>query len=435
MGRNVDPAVEKDIAGLLSEDGTWISRRLFFDPDLYEIEKDRVFGRSWLMVGHESQIPNPGDFFTSFMGEQSVIVVRDNSGNIRVHLNTCPHRGMPVCREDRGSTRTFFCVYHGWNFARDGSLSGLPNQRATYARDLDKSKLGLFAVPRVETRYGLIFANHDAGAMSLDDYLGDMAWYLDTSLSRRAGGIEVLGVQKWRVGTNWKVPAENMVGDVAHAPATHSSVFQIVPGDPASDMALKSVLEYGNNVALPNGHGGTFRVYPKDDVVGRMPGETNLHGAPGVGEYLRSVQAEAEERLGEVRKHLKIATCTTFPNLSLLGSNFTFRVAHPRGPMKSEVWSWVFVDREAPREVKDAMRQFYTLTFGPGGMLEQDDGENWEGVTYGSSGVEASEHPFHYGAGLDAGPHPELRGTVSTVYSEHTQRNLYRRWHELMLEP
>ena len=315
MARDVDPAVEKDIPGLLSEDGTWVSRRLFFDPGLYEIEKHRVFGRSWLMVGHDTQIPNPGDFFLSFMGEESVIVVRDNEGKIRVHLNSCPHRGMPVCREDRGHARTFFCVYHGWNFGRDGALVGLPNQRATYPQDFDKSNLGLFAVPRVETYHGLIFANHDAEAISLEDSLGDMKWYLDTSLGRREGGIEVLGVQKWRVGTNWKVPAENMVGDVAHAPATHSSVFQIVPGDPSFDLALKSVLEYGRNVALPGGHGGTFRVYPKDDSEGRLPGEAVMRAAPGVGEYLESVQAEAEERLGEVRKHVKIATCMTFPNL------------------------------------------------------------------------------------------------------------------------
>ncbi|MCP5065007.1 MAG: aromatic ring-hydroxylating dioxygenase subunit alpha, partial [bacterium] len=282
---------------------------------------------------------------------------------------------------------------------------------------------------------GLIFANHDAGAMSLEGYLGDMTWYLDTSLNRRAGGIEVLGVQKWRIGTNWKVPAENMIGDVAHAPASHSSVFQIAPGDPSSEMALKSVLEYGHNVALPGGHGGTFRVYPEDDTEGRLPGESALRAAPGVADYLAAVQAESEKRLGDVRKHVKIATCTTFPNLSLLGSNFSFRVAHPRGPMKSEIWSWVFVDRDAPQEVKDAMRKFYTLTFGPGGLFEQDDGENWEGVTYGASGIRASEYPYHYGAGLDAGPHPKLPGTVSNVYSEHTQRNLYRRWHELMLQP
>ncbi len=435
MARNVDPNLEAEIPGLLSEDGTWVSRRLFFDPELYEIEKHRVFGRSWLMVGHESQIPNPGDFFLSFMGEQSVIVVRDNEGAIRVHLNTCPHRGMPVCREDRGNARTFFCAYHGWNFSRDGRLVGLPNQRASYPEDFDKSNLGLIGVPRIETYCGLIFANHDAEAMSLEDYLGDMTWYLDTSLNRREGGVEVVGVQKWRIGTNWKLPAENMIGDVAHAPATHSSVFQIVPGDPASDQALKSVLEYGRNVALPHGHGGTFRLYPKDDTDGRLPGESTLRGVPGVGEYLASVQDEAEERLGDVRKRVKIATCTTFPNFSLLGSNFTFRVAHPRGPMKSEVWSWVFVDRDAPTEVKDAMRKFFSLTFGPGGIFEQDDGENWEGVTYGASGVGTRDHAFHYGAGLDAGRHPELPGTVSTAYSEHTQRGMYRRWHDLMLTP
>jgi phenylpropionate dioxygenase-like ring-hydroxylating dioxygenase large terminal subunit len=423
-----------DIETLISDDGEWISRRLWHDPALYRLEQTRVFGRSWLLLGHESQIREPGDFFLSSMGEDTVIVTRDQTGDIRVHLNTCRHRGMAVCRADHGNTRTFVCPYHGWSYGLDGRLAGLPNQKQSYLPDIDRARLGLIPVPRIDTFLGFIFANCDPDAMTLTEHLGDMAFYLETSLGRRACGTEVLGIQKWRMRTNWKMPAENQVGDVAHGPVSHGSVLEIAGPDAMKPM--NDILEHGRNVALRGGHGLTVRLYPDDGSEDRLPGEAALREAPGIAEYFRSVQPEAEARLGPLRARLKIATATVFPHLSLLGSNFTIRVAHPRGPMQSEIWSWVFVDRDAPPEVKHTLRQFYTLTFGPGGMFEQDDGENWEGVTGGAAGIQAAGHPFHFGMGLGTeGPDPDLPGVVGTVYSEHTQRAMYRQWQQLMLTP
>jgi hypothetical protein len=214
---------------------------------------------------------------------------------------------------------------------------------------------------------------------------------------------------------------------------SHASVLSLAGEDSAD--ALTSVLEFGRNVALPNGHGGTVRIYPEDDLDGRLPGERALRDQPGVGEYFRQVQPEAVERLGSPRDRWKIATATVFPNFSILGSNSTIRVAHPRGPTECEIWSWVIVDRDAPPAVKQALKRFYQLTFGPGGIFEQDDGENWEGVTAGARGTQAARHPYYYGMGLGSdGPHPDLPGRVSHVYSEHPQRGFYQVWRELMLK-
>ena len=91
-----------------------------------------MFARSWLFVGHESQIPNPGDFFVSSMGEESVILCRDRAGEIHVFLNSCRHRGMKVCRYDEGSTAVFTCPYHGWSYSTDGKLVGVPYFREAY---------------------------------------------------------------------------------------------------------------------------------------------------------------------------------------------------------------------------------------------------------------------------------------------------------------
>ncbi len=120
-----------------------VSRDIFVDAELYEIEKERVFARCWLFVGFEDQVKKPGDYFISRMGEESVILSRDRDNTIHVFLNSCRHRGMKVCRYDEGNTPVFTCPYHGWSYAGDGSLVGVPRYKDAYREELDKSQWGL----------------------------------------------------------------------------------------------------------------------------------------------------------------------------------------------------------------------------------------------------------------------------------------------------
>lgn len=131
---------------LVDLDRGLISREIFVDEDIYKQEQERIFARAWLFLGHESQIPQPGDFFTSYMGEESVIITRDRGGRIHVFLNTCRHRGMKVCRYDEGNTSTFMCPYHGWSYGLDGTLTGVPYYDTAYYGELDKSQWGLHEV-------------------------------------------------------------------------------------------------------------------------------------------------------------------------------------------------------------------------------------------------------------------------------------------------
>src|SRR5579862_8424198 len=108
------------MAELVNLDKGMVSREIFVSQDVYDREQEQVFARCWLFVGHESQVPNPGDYFVSRMGEESVILSRDVQGSIHVLLNTCRHRGMKVCRYDEGNTRVFTCPYHGWTYSVDG---------------------------------------------------------------------------------------------------------------------------------------------------------------------------------------------------------------------------------------------------------------------------------------------------------------------------
>src|SRR3954470_18734682 len=103
-----------------------VHRALYADPAIFELEMARIFGRAWLVLGHESQLPRPGDYFTTRMGREPVIVVRDERQQIRVLVNRCAHRGAMVCAEGRGNTERFVCPYHGWSYDCAGALKAVP---------------------------------------------------------------------------------------------------------------------------------------------------------------------------------------------------------------------------------------------------------------------------------------------------------------------
>jgi nitrite reductase/ring-hydroxylating ferredoxin subunit len=141
-----------------TEEG-WVDRRIFWEEEIYQQELEKIFARSWHFIAHDSQIPKTGDFVTTYMGEDGVIGVRDKGGQVRVFLNSCPHRGNKVCYADSGNSKNFTCNYHGWAFGMDGSLLGIHNEHI-YEGDINKADWGLREA-RVSTYKGLVFANFD----------------------------------------------------------------------------------------------------------------------------------------------------------------------------------------------------------------------------------------------------------------------------------
>ena len=177
-----------------------ISREIFSSRAVYDEEIEKVFTRAWLFVGHESQIPKAGDYFTSRMGAESVILTRDKKSKVHVFLNSCRHRGMKVCQYDHGNTQLFTCPYHSWSYTTEGKLFGVPQFKAIYEGTLDKEQWSLIEVPKLEVYKGTVWASWDKDAPDFLTYLGDAKAHLDLALDcrdGREGGSEVLvGVHK-----------------------------------------------------------------------------------------------------------------------------------------------------------------------------------------------------------------------------------------------
>lgn len=202
------------VDGLVDTERGFISRDLFVDESIYREELENIFTRAWLFIGHESQIPKPGDFFTSRMGEESVIMSRNKRGEINVFLNSCRHRGMKVCRYESGNTSLFTCPYHSWTYTTDGKLQGVPQYRTLYEGNLDREANSLVTVGKIANYKGTIWATWDKEAPEFLTYLGDAKAHLDQALDcrdGREGGSEVIGVHKWIFPANWKFAAENFL--------------------------------------------------------------------------------------------------------------------------------------------------------------------------------------------------------------------------------
>jgi phenylpropionate dioxygenase-like ring-hydroxylating dioxygenase large terminal subunit len=411
-----------DVKHLVDAANGLVSRRIFIEQEIYEQELERIFARCWLLLCHESQIPQPGDFFTTTMGEDPVLVVRDSQGQVHAFLNVCRHRGNRLCRADVGNAATFTCAYHGWTYGNDGQLVGVPYLKEAYYGELDQARWGLVPVAQLENYKGLLFATFDPEAPPLREYLGAMTWYLDAFFDRREGGIEVIGgLHKWIMPCNWKLPAENFGGDGYHVQWSHLA-------------------------AVRSGFGGDFRVQP--DTRGKMLSPGNGHcvitvgpdmladpPAPEVLAYEAQIRPEMEQRLGPRLNLVKPIVGTVFPNFSMLRpTSRTFRVWHPRGPDKTEVWAWVYVDKAAPAEVKEAIRLAGARVFGPSGTFEQDDMDNWQECTRTCRGAGSRRQAMNTQMGLgherfDA----DLQAWASDYrYSESNHRQFYGRWAQLM---
>lgn len=423
--------------GLHDIQSAWTVPAYFFnDPEVHRVELERVFGRIWVFLGHESEIAQPGDYVVRYIGADQFIVCRDEQGEIQAHFNSCRHRGMQVCRAEMGNASHYRCPYHGWTYNNKGKLVGVPAGKQAYGNKLNKSDWGLRPIPRLGSYKGMIFGSLDPNAESLDDYLGAFKFYLDIVMDRSHGGMEVVGApQRWIIDANWKLGVDNFVGDAYHTMMTHRSMVELGLAPPDPKFGL-----YGEHVHTDRGHG--------IGLIGPPPG-LDLPEFMGMPD---NIVEELEERLSpeqiEVLRQTAFIHGNVFPNLSI--GNFllakdhmspptsyvTLRLWHPLGPDKLEVWSFFLVEKNAPEDYKEESRLAYVRDFGISGVFEQDDAENWRSITRVLGGQLAKSHDFNYQMGrgiLQEDPDWPGPGHAFPIdYAEANQRNSLEYWMQLM---
>jgi phenylpropionate dioxygenase-like ring-hydroxylating dioxygenase large terminal subunit len=423
-----------------------IPATIYSDAELFALERERIFGRAWMFLAHESEIADPGDYVVRRILDDSFIVIRDEHGRVRVHYNMCLHRGMQLCRAELGNTSHFRCPYHAWTYRNTGELNGVPFHKDAYGGEDVLQTRGRFLLspPRVASRNGMVFASLDAGAPDLDDYLGGFGFFLDLYTRQSDAGLEVRGPQRWVVDANWKIAAENFSGDTYHTPVTHSSVVEIgLFREPKARKRKEGALYWADI-----GGGTTYK----------LPVGTFEENMAHVG-YPESVIASAkrvwtaDQRALVTDPGFMISAATIFPNLSfvhnwpqvnaegLVAPFISIRLWQPVSATRTEILSWFAVDRLAPAWFKAASYKAYLMCFGSSGMFEQDDVENWASVTQMAKGQLAQRLRLNSRMGLDPDDRPLATpverwpgpGTAYTGFGEQNQRALLGLWGEYML--
>jgi phenylpropionate dioxygenase-like ring-hydroxylating dioxygenase large terminal subunit len=430
------------LAGTLDEIRRgWIPASIYSDTKLFEHERQRLFGRTWQFLGHESEVPKVGDYVVRRVLDDSFILIRGDDGKMRALLNMCRHRGMQICRAETGNAKRLVCPYHMWAYRNDGRLFNVPFHQEAYGgnRGLARDNLSLIEPARTALFQGMVFISQDENAPPLDEYIGEFATYLSFYTGPSKGGIELRGPQRWRFNANWKVSSENFSGDSYHTPHTHASIAEIgvMPAARAGSRKAGAVYYAGH------GAGATFKL-PDGSFEERLA----AIGYPKQMIRDRSENWPEAVRIMIGRDGFVPSAATLFPNLSMLhlwartdhsgtvAPFTTFRVWQPISAGETETLSWFAVDKGATPEFKEASYKAYLMCFGSTGMFEQDDMENWSLVTRMSSGQMGRRVQLHNRMGLledgssISNPLIDFPGTaVAHVgFSEHNQRRFFETW-------
>ncbi|HYN12445.1 MAG TPA: Rieske 2Fe-2S domain-containing protein [Burkholderiales bacterium] len=417
-----------------------VHRSVYADPAIFDLEMAHIFGRAWLVLGHESQVKSPGDYFTTRMGREPVIVVRDDNGEVGVLINRCAHRGSMVCAEGRGNTERFVCPYHGWSYDRAGVLQAVP-----FASGYEKGKLpfGLKAVPRVELYRGFIFASLAAEGVDLESFLGPARASFDDFVDRAPGGeLEVAGgVFKHAYNGNWKLMLENHL-DGAHPAWVHASSVAVAraapePGKPGQehyyDIAVRQMRQNGAPDAVweaigmwttPHGHGYMGDYHSDDRLVAGL-------GNPVFDEYRKRLINHVGEEEADRILRVTLWNTIVYPNCSLMSQFRQLRIIHPIAVDRSVVYTYSFRMKDAPEQMFRDTIAFANVVNGTGSWVLTDDLEVYERIQRGLSSGEVEWVYVGRGHGRDVKEdNGSTRGATGT--SEIFMRGQFAAWLKYM---
>jgi benzoate/toluate 1,2-dioxygenase subunit alpha len=412
-----------------------VHRDVYTNSDIFALEMERLFAKTWIYVGHDSQVPNAGDYFTTTIGSQPVAMVRHEDGAVHVLYNRCPHKGTRIASETCGNTGRFFrCPYHAWSFRTDGSPAALPLPSGYEGTGFEQSAAarGMTPVRHVHNHRGFVFAKMADSGVSFEEYFGDSLSSIDNMVDRSpAGRLEVAGgVLRYMHNCNWKMLVENQT-DTCHPMVAHmSSAGTAVElwkraGEPMPrPMAVEifapfiAAYEFYEKMGIrtwDNGHGHTGVSHSIHSDYSAVPGY-----------FDQMVAAYGEQRAKAILDESRHNT-VYFPNLMVKGPIQLLRLFKPLAADRTLVESWTFRLVDAPDLLLERTLVYNRLINAPTSVVGHDDVEMYERA---QEGLLADANPWVSLHRLYRPGEPPI--AVDNGTTERQMRNQFRAWARYM---
>ena len=411
---------------------------IYTDERVFELEQAHIFEKTWVFLGHESQLPNPRDHLSSRIGHKEVLVTRDAKGQIRAFLNACRHKGALLTRTETGNGKFLVCPYHGWAYDHAGHNINVKDQKAgCYAEAFAQDGQDLVPLPRLEVYKGLIFGALSAQVPELGEFLGQAKVFLDLAMEQSAQGMEFIpGRIAFRYRGNWKLQLENGT-DFYHLTSTHAGFMDIM-GKRRQGGGNVDARQFDWQKRLVQ-KGGTFLFDHGHAVVWMDQAEAEKRPIYPALDAIRA-------RVGDLHAQwmLRVRGMSLFPNMQIAdGASLTLRVAHPLAADLTEVRYYCLAPvGEAPELRAWRLRQFEDF-FNVSGLATPDDVVIYEDCQKGFGTYKGWLQGCARGMGaLQAGGNAasdELGFTpAANVYGSFEMQNettlhpLYREWARLI---
>ena len=427
--------IDADIRALVEPDR--VHRKVYVDREVFQLEMQRVWRRAWIFVGHESQVKEAGNFITTTLGTEPVVLVRDKSNEIHVIYNRCGHKGAKVTNKPCGKTPMFRCPYHGWSYNLDGTLQVTPHKVGYEHTGFDKTDTAyhMRKLARVESYRGFVFASQVEEGVGLENFLGDAKATIDNVLDRAPSGeIEIVGAPLlYMHDCNWKMFIENL-NDGVHPMVTHASVGDAcrkllgkMPEGASLPEEAEIVFPFGSSYEFFDDMGVSVMPYGHSYMGGRSSIHQDYSDVEGYRDAI--VARHGEEKARDVLAQNRHNT-TIYPSFTIKDAIQAIRVARPIAVDKTLVETWHFRLIGAPDALLHRTITYSRLINSPASMVGPDD---WNCYSRMQESLQSSSndwvdlHRYLNREEVREGDIIRARGT-----SDISMRNQYKAWLDYM---
>jgi benzoate/toluate 1,2-dioxygenase subunit alpha len=419
-----------------------VHRDVYTDPEVFQLEMERLWSRAWIYVGHDSQVPNAGDYITVDIAAKPVIMVRHTDGTVRVLMNRCAHKGTKLVYDFAGNTgKTFRCPYHAWTYRTDGTLLNIPLKEGYEGTRLsDTSAARGLAQVKNETYRGFVFARLAEHGVGFKEFFGDSLSSIDNLADRSPEGkLELVGgCLRYLHNCNWKMFVENL-NDTMHPMIAHASsagtakkIWEGEPADKPKPMAIEQIAPFASDYKFFDDMG--VRVYPHGHSFSGV--HFSIHSSySALGDYEAMMKrAYGEERAKKILGTVRHNT-VYYPSLTIKGAIQSIRVARPLAADKTVLESYTFRLKGAPDVLLERTVTYNRLINSPMSVVGHDDLHCYRSIQEGLAAEGNDWVSLH--RNFDITEMPELREAGELTCngtSEISMRNQFRAWAELMSE-